>query len=383
MFSMDSHCLTDPVLTDPDNQAVIAFDSKRVLMVTSALAMGGSERQMLATAEGLVALGYDLEIFELAEMPAQFGLEAEFWKIGIRSLRGCDFYDEILSARADRADSELASFAPLLAHLNIAYIGAGLDRVIKEFRPSAVHCWSDVANVIGGLVATKIDVPRIVLCQRNVPPCEMGLPQSDLYRDAYRRLMRNPKVVMVSNSDANRAKYETWLDVPSGTINLLYNGFSSSSIHLRAKRDADMYRRTLGVPEDAPVVGAVMRFAAEKDPDLWLETAAVIAAARPDVRFVLAGYGEHADDVARKVQEFGVADRVILPGPTADVGLVYAAMDVLMMTSRFEGVPNVLIEAQAAGVPVVAPAEQPKHFPMARPACWWKTDSYPALLAPS
>ena len=126
-----------------------------------------------------------------------------------------------------------------------------------------------------------------------------------------------------------------------------------------------------------------MRFAAEKDPDLWLETAAVIAAARPDVRFVLAGYGEHADDVARKVQEFGVADRVILPGPTADVGLVYAAMDVLMMTSRFEGVPNVLIEAQAAGVPVVAPAEQPKHFPMARPACWWKTDSYPALLAPS
>ena len=58
---------------------------KRVLMVTSALAMGGCERQILATAEGLIPLGYEIEIFELAEIHSQFGLDDEFWKLGITS----------------------------------------------------------------------------------------------------------------------------------------------------------------------------------------------------------------------------------------------------------------------------------------------------------
>ena len=98
-----------------------------------------------------------------------------------------------------------------------------------------------------------------------------------------------------------------------------------------------------------------MRLAPEKDPDLWLSTAAAIAAARPDVHFVLAGYGEMAAHVAAKVEELGLAERFRLAGPTTDVGEIYAALDVFLMTSRFEGTPNTLIEAQAAGVPIVAP----------------------------
>jgi glycosyltransferase involved in cell wall biosynthesis len=98
-----------------------------------------------------------------------------------------------------------------------------------------------------------------------------------------------------------------------------------------------------------------MRFAAEKDPYLWLETAAAIAAARPDSRFVLAGYGNLAKQVERRIETLGLAERVILSGSSKDVGSIYAALDVVLLTSRFEGTPNVLIEAQAAGIPVVAP----------------------------
>ena len=50
-----------------------------------------------------------------------------------------------------------------------------------------------------------------------------------------------------------------------------------------------------------------------------------------------------------------MAQRFILSGETKDVGLIYGALDVFLLTSRFEGSPNVLIEAQAAGIPVVAP----------------------------
>jgi hypothetical protein len=127
------------------------------------------------------------------------------------------------------------------------------------------------------------------------------------------------------------------------------------TIHIRGRHESAVCRRALGLDEDAVVVGAVMRFAAEKDPMLWLDTAAAIAKQRPDVRFLLAGYGDLAEDVVRKVEALDLADRVILPGPTLDVGLMYAAMDVFLLTSCHEGVPNVLIEAQATGVPVVSP----------------------------
>jgi glycosyltransferase involved in cell wall biosynthesis len=98
-----------------------------------------------------------------------------------------------------------------------------------------------------------------------------------------------------------------------------------------------------------------MRFAPEKDPDLWLETAAAIAAARPDVHFVLAGngHGDIADQIFKKAGTLGL--RLIMPGAVTDVGEIYGALDVLLLTSRTENVPNVVIEAQAAGVPVVGP----------------------------
>jgi glycosyltransferase involved in cell wall biosynthesis len=70
----------------------------------------------------------------------------------------------------------------------------------------------------------------------------------------------------------------------------------------------------LGLADGAPVIGTVMRFAPEKDPHLWLETAAAIAAARPDSRFVLAGYGNLAKQVERKIDTLGLADRFILAG---------------------------------------------------------------------
>lgn len=69
---------------------------------------------------------------------------------------------------------------------------------------------------------------------------------------------------------------------------------------------------------------------------------------------MLAGYGALAEHIALKLEQTGLRQRVILFGATIDIGAVYACIDVFLMTSRHEGTPNVLIEAQAAGVCVVA-----------------------------
>ena len=351
----------DPVLSewsqsatmDSESRPSFAPNAKRVLMVTSALAMGGCERQILATAEGLVSLGYEIEIFELAEIHSQFGLDDEFWKLGITSRRPSDFYDEVLShpARGPRSNFPLRAAGRTLGH---HAVGLALDQAIRvQSERRALLVGSGKRD--RRFVATAIGVPARAQPAQHAS-FRMGIATADLYRDAYRQLMHNPNLVIVNNSATNRAEHEAWLNVPSGTTNLVYNGFSPRSVHVRSKRDAALCRSSLGLYDGAPVIGTIMRFAAEKDPLLWLETAASVAAARPDAQFVLAGYGALADDIARKVEELGITDRVILPGPIVDVGSIYALMDVFLMTSRFEGVPNVLIEAQASGVPVVAPA---------------------------
>lgn len=188
---------------------------------------------------------------------------------------------------------------------------------------------------------------RILLQLVNVSPIQRGAPEFSLYRDAYLLLLRNPDVVLLNISRTNARALEQWLEVPEGTVKILYNGFLPDSMGIAKRRRIADFQRQIGPSPMAPTVGALMRFAPEKDPELWLETAAIIAAARPNVRFVLAGYGELAGPILRMTRALGLSERIALFGPRTDVGAIYAVMDVFLMTSRFEGTPNVLIEAVA------------------------------------
>jgi glycosyltransferase involved in cell wall biosynthesis len=329
---------------------------KRVLMVTPSLTRGGAERQILATADGLLHRGHEVEIFYFTDLVGEANFIDEFSQLGIKCHHPSKFRDLIFDEDNVEDIYGLRQFAQLVDELDMVALGRALTKAIRQFRPAIVHCWSDLANVIGGLVATNLGVPTVVLGQRNIPAfryIEGIAPYPCL--DAYRLLAQHPNVIMLNNSLAGVAKYMRCLGVPNHKISVVYNGFLPRGIHIRRRSETQLCRHRLGLADDAPVIGTVMRFAPEKDPHLWLETAAAIAAARPDSRFVLAGYGNLAKQMERKIETLGLADRFILPGAAKDVGLIYGALDVLLLTSRYEGTPNVLIEAQAAGVPVVAP----------------------------
>jgi len=339
-----------------DHRSRYLSRQKRVLMIAPGLTRGGAERQILATADGLLRRGYEVEIFYFARVAGEPDFIDEFTQLGINCHHPFELGDFIVSGDSVEDIHDLHQFAQLVDHLDIIPLGRALAKTIREFRPEIVHCWSDLANVIGGLVATNLGVPRVVLGQRNVPAFRYvdGVAPY-LCLDAYRLLAQNSNIVMLNNSLTGLTKYLQWLDVPYDKIKLVYNGFLPQGIHIRRGSETKLCRRHLGLMDDARVIGTVMRFAPEKDPHLWLETAAAIAAARPNTRFMLAGYGNLAEQIERRIATLGLAECFILPGPPKDVGLIYGALDVLLLTSRFEGTPNVLIEAQAAGIPVVAP----------------------------
>jgi glycosyltransferase involved in cell wall biosynthesis len=353
---IDHAAASHPNLQARDRRSRYLSRQKRVLMVAPGLARGGSERQILATADGLLQRGYEVEIFYFADLAGEPDFIDEFSQLGIKCHHPFEFGGSVVGGDSAEDIHDLREFAQLVDHLDILPLGRALARAIREFRPEIVHCWSDLANVVGGFVATNVGVPTVVLGQRNVPAFRYvdGVAPY-LCLDAYRLLAQNSSIVMLNNSLAGLTKYMRWLDVPNDKIRLIYNGFLPRSFHIRKGSEKQFCRRHLGLTDNARVIGTVMRFAPEKDPYLWLETAAAIAAARPDTRFALAGYGVLAKQVERRIETLGLAERFILPGAAKDVGLMYGALDLLLLTSRFEGTPNVLIEAQAAGIPVVAP----------------------------
>jgi glycosyltransferase involved in cell wall biosynthesis len=122
---------------------------------------------------------------------------------------------------------------------------------------------------------------------------------------------------------------------------------------VRAERAArERLRRELGIAAEATVVGTVGRLTAIKNHDLFLRVAAHVSG---DARFVLFGDGADRELLERRAQELGANDRVVFAG-TREPREIYAAVDVVALTSLNEGTPLALIEAMANGLPIVSTA---------------------------
>jgi glycosyltransferase involved in cell wall biosynthesis len=226
----------------------------------------------------------------------------------------------------------------------------------REFlatRPTVVHAWLDYTNVKAGLAAALIGVPRIVLGTRSVTPTNFGFFQPYM-REAYRVLAARPNVCLLNNSEAGARDYERWLGLSSGTFKVIRNGFDFSGLEPADKKErAREFRARLGIPLEAPLVGSVLRFSEEKCPLLWIDVAARVAERLSAARFLMIGDGPLREEARWRALGYGLADRIVMPGYDKHTAVAIAAMDVFLLTSRVEGLPNVVIEAQALGVPVV------------------------------
>lgn len=123
----------------------------------------------------------------------------------------------------------------------------------------------------------------------------------------------------------------------------------------RSKADLQALRATLKIPEGCKVILSVGRLSKEKD-QLSLVQAMSELPKQVSPYLLMVGDGPERKTIAQKVQELGLVDRVILTGMEDHVEPFYGLADVVVISSRSEGSPNVLLEALAAGVPVVTTA---------------------------
>jgi glycosyltransferase involved in cell wall biosynthesis len=144
--------------------------------------------------------------------------------------------------------------------------------------------------------------------------------------------------------------------VPPSKVRLIWNGAPLDEFAPVSRERALGVRRELGIPEDAPVVGAIGRLNTQKGHAYLLQAAPAVVAAQPDVRFLIAGDGDLMQPLQEQARELGLQGRVSFAGHRTDVPDLLGAIDVLAIPSLYEGTPLALFEAMAAGKAIVSSA---------------------------
>ena len=224
-------------------------------------------------------------------------------------------------------------------------------------RPKLLQVWN-ADGMMPLLAACIAGVPKIIISGQSLSP-DLRAPygfESANDETAFAVLsnvMQLSDVVMTNNSRAGCAAYEAWLGLPPGTVRLTPNIFDLASWPRPEAAQISSLRQTLGIPESAPVLGGLFRFVSIKDPGLWVDTAIRACSAVPDLYAVVGGHGADLEAMRSRIADTPFAGRILFPGPIRDVPAFLSLCSVFLHTSHVEGLPNVLLEAQAYEVPVV------------------------------
>jgi len=327
-----------------------AFADDRILIVADSLQPGGAQRQAAYTAFGLAKRFPGQVHIGVARLDSTFDFYRSMIDAAGVSVTLMPEGDESFSS-PDMIDirNRLAARFASLGALNIFYMLFHHAVMIRSIRPSVVHAFQDYSNVLGGIAADWVGVPRLLLGGRSVAPDNFSLFQPYM-EPAYRALLKRRPFAFLNNSEAGARDYARWLALPRERFQVLRNGFTFPDVSPDAR---DTIREEIGIPKDGIVVGTIIRFGEEKRPQLWLEMAAAVHSAHPQVHFVLFGDGNLMNSCKTYVEANDLSAIVKMPGLTKDAWAALSAMDIFVLTSRMEGLPNVLIEAQAMGLPVV------------------------------
>lgn len=247
---------------------------------------------------------------------------------------------------------------------------AALIRVVSGFRPGIIHTHTAKAGTLGRLAGIlwnafhrKGDRVRLVhTFHGHVFHSYFGRTKTAVFVCIERFLAWFTDRIVVISPAQKRDICHRYRIAPPWKVTVVPLGFDLTSF-TEERGDEDRRTGRLELPgkdygEDCFVVGFVGRLAPVKNPQMLLSAVKRIEeqGRGAGFRFVLVGDGELRMDLERKVQELGVRDRVYFAGWRRRMEPVYAALDAVVLTSLNEGTPVTLIEAMAAGRPVVATA---------------------------
>jgi glycosyltransferase involved in cell wall biosynthesis len=315
---------------------VIMADSNRIRIayVLPYLVAGGAERHVLSLVRGIDRARFSPVVIALA---GGGELEADFLGEGIPVHVLC---------RNRLSPPQGRDRKPIVGALTAFW---SLYGILRRDRPRFVHAYLPAANVLGPVAARMAGVPRVIVSKRSGTFYQASFP---LLRYLERIGSLLADVVMV-NSEAVHREVERTERPREGKFRRIYNGVVP--IPTWTPVEIASFRAREGLPPRAPVAVCVSNFFEYKGHEDLVKAAAQVVGELPDLTYVLIGRDAGSLEAVRALaKDLGILQRFRFIGARFDVPDFLRAADLFVHPSHQEGFSNAILEAMAAGLPVVA-----------------------------
>jgi glycosyltransferase involved in cell wall biosynthesis len=294
----------------------------RIFFLSTSMGMGGADSQLLSAARVMAAKGHDVIIVSLTPL-GPMGLQAR--SLGIRT--------ESLEMRRGIPDPRGL---------------VRLVRLVRAWRPDVLHSHMVHANFMARALRLVAPIPALVSTIHSVQ-------QGGRLRMAVLRLTNGLVDHMTIVSQAAADRFIGDGIVPKDHLTVVPNGVDTEQIRNVPAGTREALRGSLGL-RDQFVWLAVGRFEIAKDYPNMLRAFARVRQQRTDAVLLLVGRGSLQEETEALANELDLGGAVRFLGVRTDVPMVMSAADAYVMSSAWEGMPMVLLEAAAAGLPIVATA---------------------------
>jgi glycosyltransferase involved in cell wall biosynthesis len=300
--------------------------ARQILFLIDELEVGGSQRQILVLARAFVEAGHAVTVAYFRADNAT--MRPDFEAAGVATA--------LVAKRAGADAGFLARLARFLARDS--------RRHVLTFGYSA-SLWARLAG-------SAVLAPRSITCIRNLTYLPQGEgPIATVMKGVERALARRSRWVVANSQVTADAMVARGL-VAKDKMLVIPNAVDAAA-HVPREAARARLRGLAGGPEAGPIVGTLARLVEVKDLPTLVRAARLVVDAVPEARFVLGGEGPERTALEALRGSLGLAEHVALPG-TLDGHDVITGLDVATLTSSSEGMPNFVVEAMAAGVPVVS-----------------------------
>jgi glycosyltransferase involved in cell wall biosynthesis len=316
-----------------------------VVRIITRLNIGGPSIQAIRLTTDLPALGYAPTLLHGQLGPGEGDM------LQLIPAAGADLRRIATLRRPIRPLDDLVAFLAIFS-------------VLRRLRPDIVHTHMAKAGLLGRLAALLYNATVGRHRRARIVHTYHGHVLEGYFSSWTNRVFIQLERTLAAGTDAliaisPRIRDELLSRFHIGTaeqFQLVPIGLDLSRLATIESRDRTDARRALGLDANARVVTAVGRLTAVKNLGLLLNAARIVIARVPDTVFLIAGDGELRGELERHAARLGIANDVRWLGWRADLPVIYAATDIVAITSHNEGTPVALIEAMAAGVPGVATA---------------------------
>lgn len=227
-------------------------------------------------------------------------------------------------------------------------------RHMREFKPHIVHTHTTKAGILGRIAAVICRVP--VICHTYHGHIFTGYfseSTSRLIVGLERFLARFTDRLITLTPGIKKDMLSRFRNISPDKISVIPLGLDLER-NLTMPAGSGQWRKKHGIPDDAFLMGMVARLVPVKNHRMMIQALRILSRQRPDLHLALVGGGELESELRQQVVSEGLHDKVHFCGVEREIEEVYSDLDLLVLSSRNEGTPVVIIEALASGCPVAA-----------------------------